>query len=466
MEVWSNTWTNFRGFRRPTTIRFPRLTLFIGRNNVGKTSTYAPLLLLRQTLEAQDPATALLTRGALLDVGTYADLIYDHDISRQLTFSIGLQTQVELRPESRNPEPTRLGRMEVTLDANEGDQSIRLYRSRIVDTAGRPIITRVREPGGSYRVDSRILPTAQSVGRPLREVTMLRAAMRQEKPRGFFFSGAEALRIPVAWRRDEDRWKKSRTWFNAAFAMQDVYQAANWEVSRRLRSIAYLGPLRSLPSRTYRYSAERPSDVGREGQFAPELLLRTASTTARELVDHWLQRLGYGRLEFEELGEDFFQVFFRMPNADNLRINFAHCGIGLSQLLPLLVQGSTAEDEATFIAQQPEIHLNPAQQCLITDFLIDTAQADRRVVVETHSEHILLRIRRRIAEGRIGAGDVAVYYCDFRDGESVVQEIELGERGEMSRDQWPVGFFEEQLEDAFALAKAQSVGPRADVGRA
>jgi predicted ATPase len=464
MNNWRLQWRDFRGFTRLTTIDLPKLTLLIGRNNVGKTSAYLPLLLLRQTLDARDPRTALLTRGDLVDVGSYRDLVSNHAIGRQLQFTIGLGGRVVQSSLDESGQAiqqyVQLGRLIVGFSYDSDQDRIFLQRSTVVDSASRFVVSRVRESDTTYTVSSRLLPSRQAVGRPLREVSELRKAMREEQPRGFLFTGADALRIPVSWRNDEDRWRKSRVWFNGAYNLQDLYAAVNAQVRRRLQGISYLGPLRSLPTRTYRYSAEPPRDVGREGQFAPEMLHRGATEEVRTTVNDWLMRLGYGSLLVEPAGDDFFQVFLRMLGPGNMTVNIAHCGVGLSQLLPILVQGASLGPEATFIAQQPEIHLNPAQQCVITDFLIETANRERRIVIETHSEHILLRLRRRIAEGVIAAKDVAIYFCDYRNGDSVLDRIPLGESAEITRDDWPGGFFEEQLEDSFSLARAQQAGSR------
>jgi predicted ATPase len=243
--------------------------------------------------------------------------------------------------------------------------------------------------------------------------------------------------------------------------MFDVYQDANVRLGTWLGGVAYLGPLRSLPQSTYRLAAEQPSDVGREGQHTPEILFRGRETELREFADGWLRRLGYGQLDFEELGEEYFRVF--IVNDLGLKVNIAHSGVGLSQLLPLMVQGFAIPDECLMIAQQPEIHLNPAQQCLLTDFFIELAQNHRRVLVETHSEHVLLRLRRRIAEGDIPASEVGVYYFDSNRSGITVERIDMDERGGIHREDWPTGFFEEQLTDSFALALAQSRGGSGDV---
>ncbi|MFJ3496187.1 DUF3696 domain-containing protein [Streptomyces sp. NPDC086091] len=451
MDSWKVSWKNFRGFEKEVNLTFPRLTVLIGRNNVGKTSAYAPLLLLRQTLNASDPRTALLTRGELIDAGSYRDLITDHDTSKNLQLSLGLNRQVVGENLSRRKAA---GRLEVTFGIH-GEEDIVLTKSRILDEDGKPLVTRSRSEKGYYTVSSPILPSASGAGRPLREISLLRRALRDEQPKGFQFNGMRALVIPRDWREDRERWVKAQGWLSAVSELVDLYWDVNHEIDSKLGSISYLGPLRSLPKRTYQISAERPTEVGRDGEFASELLLRNASEEVRGLVNDWLVRLGYGRLDFEMRGDDYFQVYLCSEGKRDLQVNLAHCGVGLSQLLPTLVQGVTAPKNGTLISQQPEIHLNPAQQCLVTDFLVETALTDRRVIVETHSEHILLRLRRRIAEGKISSSDVAVYYCDSQAGRSVIERVSMGDKAELERSDWPAGFFEEQLEDSMALAVAQ-----------
>ncbi|MCD7052154.1 DUF3696 domain-containing protein [Rhodococcus sp. BH2-1] len=222
-----------------------------------------------------------------------------------------------------------------------------------------------------------------------------------------------------------------------------------------LRKISYLGPLRSLPSSTYQISPEAPTAVGRDGQFSCELLLRSKNKAVLKEVNSWLERLGYGKLKFQEHRDEFFQVLIQ-PAESTFPVNIAHTGVGLSQLLPILVQGCLTEQDDTFIVQQPEIHLNPAQQCLIADFLIERTLRGTRTIIETHSEHLLLRLRRRIAEGQISANDVAIYYCDNENGNSTVDRVHIGQKAELERRDWPSGFFEEQLQDSIKLALAQA----------
>lgn len=445
------TWEGFRGFKKPTSIALPQLTLLIGRNNVGKTSAYAPLLMLRQTLDARDPNTGLLSRGSLIDAGPFRDYVSDHDTTKSILFSITVPEPPEIKLKGGTQ---RVARIEVGFGSPDGQTTV-LTRQRIIDGEGKPLVTRTRNAGGEpFDVRSRLLPSSAPVGRPPREKTLLREAIREEQPEGFLIDGFGALIVPRQIRTDKERWTKVQDWYNAAYELFEVQHAANAAVRQLLMGLSYVGPLRSLPLRTYRLAAEAPIDVGSSGELAPEVLFRLHEDDTGSIVSDWLRRLGYGNLRFEHFGDEYFQVKFE--TSGGVRVNIADSGVGLSQVLPLLVQGVMADRGGTLIAQQPEIHLNPAQQSIVTDFLIDCAMRGIRVVIETHSEHVLLRLRRRIAEAAIQHSEVAVYYVDNIQGETQVRRVELGDAGEIERSDWPIGFFEDQLADSFALARAQA----------
>jgi len=133
-------------------------------------------------------------------------------------------------------------------------------------------------------------------------------------------------------------------------------------------------------------------------------------------------------------------------------------GVGISQVLPVLVMcyGSRG---AMLAMEQPEIHLHPGLQAELGDVFIQAAMSERRntLIIETHSEHLLLRIMRRIRETAKGAAhghplisaeDVAILYVDPHGQGSAVREMPLTAGGELAKS-WPGGFFEEGLREQF-----------------
>jgi predicted ATPase len=103
--------------------------------------------------------------------------------------------------------------------------------------------------------------------------------------------------------------------------------------------------------------------------------------------------------------------------------------------------------------EQPEIHLHPAVQAGLADVLIDAMnRRGIQVILESHSEHLLRRVLRRVAEGTLSSASCALYFCDSVGGRDVLTELQLNEQGLITN--WPKGFFGEPLEEAVATTKA------------
>ncbi|QKG28923.1 AAA family ATPase [Campylobacter sp. RM16187] len=134
-------------------------------------------------------------------------------------------------------------------------------------------------------------------------------------------------------------------------------------------------------------------------------------------------------------------------------------GLGISQSLPILASCFTLYDSSIFI-EQPELHLHPAVQCEIADEFIKSKNNNRNdFFIETHSEHILLRIMRRLrysSEGKINKGDelyitpedICLLYVDNNGEDTYIKELELDVDGTLL-DPWPNGFFEEGYKERF-----------------
>jgi hypothetical protein len=135
-------------------------------------------------------------------------------------------------------------------------------------------------------------------------------------------------------------------------------------------------------------------------------------------------------------------------------------GIGISQIIPILVSCYGLSDALVAI-EQPEIHLHPKLQAELGDVVIESAIGEQKnfFLLETHSEHLLLRIMRRMRETYnhelpegclpVQPEDVSVLFVESDSRGSFVREMPLNKRGELVKA-WPGGFFEEGLEEVFS----------------
>lgn len=170
-----------------------------------------------------------------------------------------------------------------------------------------------------------------------------------------------------------------------------------------------------------------------------------------------LQAIEASRNRDPLMDPSYLQVLLLVDKRSNTFVSHRDIGVGVSQVLPVLVHAYASKNRIVAI-EQPEIHLHPKLQAELADVFIESALGGRRnmFILETHSEHFILRVMRRIretSEGRLPPGirpvrpnDVVVLYVEPDGERSVVREMPLNERGELVKA-WPGGFFEEGLRE-------------------
>lgn len=271
-----------------------------------------------------------------------------------------------------------------------------------------------------------------------------------------------------------------------------------WVLQRRLESLRYVGPLRAMPTRHRepRDHASRsrwPSGLQAWETIAYEggEVLQDGTKTLLEETSDWLEsteRLDTGyRLELEtsklvpasvaamvsdpeyiDRLEDLAQIIKALPEQTrvmlrdvgrNLPLQAQDVGVGLSQIVPILV--ALLEPKAPLVAlEQPELHLHPRQQAALGDALICgmTAAPNRVLLIETHSEHLILRLLRRIKETTrkenksgqaLSPEMLRIQYIQREGTASRVQTIDVDVNGDMV-DPWPDDFFEQDFKERFS----------------
>ena len=122
-------------------------------------------------------------------------------------------------------------------------------------------------------------------------------------------------------------------------------------------------------------------------------------------------------------------------------------GTGISQVIPVIV-ASLLDKEQLVAIEQPELHVHHRIQAELGDLFIDAWQKKQnQFVLETHSEHLVLRLQRRVREHLISQDDIGVYYVSQADdGQTRVSQLRLDEEGDFI-DNWPGGFFPERLKE-------------------
>jgi predicted ATPase len=232
-------------------------------------------------------------------------------------------------------------------------------------------------------------------------------------------------------------------------------------------SLKYLGPLRDAPKSLYPLApAADPYDVGLRGENTasilelykneeisyipsanfkePEIDRKTVTRTLEAAVIDWLQYLGVASsVKSRDKGKMGHELKVLLSNSDSPQ-DLTHVGVGVSQVLPLLVMGLLADRDSTLVFEQPELHLHPKVQTLLGDFFLSMALCGKQCIVETHSEYFIDRLRFRIAaatpEKELNS-QAKIYFVEKPSQGSTFREVVINEYGAIT--DWPEGFFDQ-----------------------
>jgi len=273
--------------------------------------------------------------------------------------------------------------------------------------------------------------------------------------------------------------------------MDDLILGPVRVVRHYLRSLVHIGPIREIPDRTYQPT--RSLSPWFRGRAAWDLLYSDDSEELLEDVNNWISRedrlaTGYEivnrtvrevpipgvfdqfferNLEEDDLPElkelytslKLVRVVKLRDLANNIYVIPFDVGVGISQVIPVVV-ACCADRSGLIAVEQPELHIHPKIQVELGDLLINTTaeNAEKSLLMETHSEHMLLRLLRRIqetTEGELPPGvggldrfDLSVIYAHPTEDGVKFKKLRVNPDGEF-RDRWPEGFFGERSEELF-----------------
>ena len=243
------------------------------------------------------------------------------------------------------------------------------------------------------------------------------------------------------------------------------------------RSVRYLGPLRDEPKSLYPLApAADPADVGLRGEHTAAVLdlhknrairyvpsaafmderveLVVATRTLRSAVIDWLRYLGVAdSVESQDKGKFGHELTVSVPHSGRPQ-DLTHVGVGVSQVLPILVASLLADSDTTLIFEQPELHLHPKVQTLLGDFFLSMTRVGKQCILESHSEYIVNRLRHRVAASSSDswAESVKIYFVEKDQHGSSFREVEMNEYGAIA--DWPEGFFDQSQREAESILRA------------
>jgi predicted ATPase len=228
-------------------------------------------------------------------------------------------------------------------------------------------------------------------------------------------------------------------------------------------NINYVSPLRAHPKRYYFLDKAKINTYvdTLDGDAIAEILKENAQL--KKQVNNWLKKFNL-KVNVEHLEDIIHKV---QVNQNSLNLDITDVGFGISQVLPVIIQGFLSHKNSLTLIEQPEIHLHPKMQADLADLFIEIAftrtsrsngrKPSKYLLIETHSEYLLKRLRRRISDGTISSENVAIYLIDpdIKEQGATIRELKIQDRGAFD---WPTDFYGgELLKDTTEFFKNQKM---------
>lgn len=510
MSLRSLSVENFKGIGSRQEVPLTPITLLFGPNSAGKSTVLHALNYLSDLVNRFDPNGGSGSHGSnAMDLGGFVHFVHQHDKARSIRLSAELDLDgADLFETQANRSYRQLYEAASPIQRRNGSLvDLTAITANVLDVAFKLEITWSKELDGPYvrqldvsfngeqfasiecSDDARTAKISKlHLKHPILEaedVDGWKAVARMAFADRFFaddgtsvisLAGAkhaipnwrEGLEFGEVWREVGDEEKGAQ--LTIAALLNCLICGSLEALGQELEGLRYIGPLRDLPARSRR-SQGRNSAWG-AGIAAWDLV--AANGALRSTVNVWLDPehldLGYELLSQpvaevpeQEVGiatvapeplDRYRRLLLRDTNRQ-VDVYPHDVGIGVSQLMPVVI-GALAREVEILAVEQPELHIHPRLQIALGDLFIHTAkELGKTLILETHSEHLMLRLLRRIRETNeatealaypLTADDLQVLYVECVDGETRISPLRVSDSGRFV-DRWPHGFFDERLEE-------------------
>ncbi len=400
--------SNFRLFGDKVTVRFRPITILIGKNNSGKSSIIKFLMMLKQS--TTNTRSFLTTSGEETDLGVFYELKNKNRRLPNLTFSLKVDDEYD--------SPS--GYFFNFLKEHKISDIIREYEVKVITPYNKNGIFSGKQKINLLGKGKRFLEGSSDIS----------------SNSTFLYSTDEPIEINESISKNEPI---------DELVLDSVMRRCVEKLTGDIQSLEHLAAAREeLEGFAPIYHPHPNRYVGKMGEDTVFQLWREKileNKKKRELlIKHAKKVLNIDYITIKEL-ENQFAACSAIHEMGKAKVNLSCFGFGVSQCMPVFVQGLLMNSYSQLIVEQPEAQIHPTAQIEMGSFFVDLWK-ERKVgsIIETHSENILLRIRNHVVKGHISPKDVSIAYFNYDEKIPTVTNLTIKDDGTMQKG-LPMEFF-------------------------
>lgn len=460
---------NFKAINSLIDFDLEPIVVLSGTNSGGKTSLIQLIMLLKQTLESVVSNAPLILNKPYISLGKFKDIIFNRNTSNKLTIGLYLDKKEIRRYRLILKKIAKEDAEGLSINMEFSFSSNKIYiQTFYVAWAFKEFtlwidFTRIRS--NKYKLST------NSIAFFTDEFNQLRKSYYDKEIIQFREYETKVEFI-----------KMFPYFFRISNGLESISPLGNEYILLLLNqifsSISYIGPLRDEPHSYYFNDDDSQLKIGNKGEFAAHILAQNAKNeyayykikeftdkgiiydqteeSLEKAVKYWICDV-FGMANnikaIKLQNEEMYRI--EVTNNFGIKTPITQVGFGISQIFPIVVEGLRAKRGSTLILEQPEIHLHPKVQSLLFDFLYSLTLQGKRVIIETHSDHFITRLRRRVAEDMENkvVQQINLTFIEREGNINNYKKLDLSEIGTLSY--WPKDFFDQADEEVRAIVKAQ-----------
>lgn len=429
---------NFKAFKNSGKVDLKKINILVGPNSGGKSSFIKGILTLKNTMESKYNEAVIDMNK---EIGDYTSLVYNHNYNNKIGFTI--EFRKNNIKESLNIEYI-LFRI--------ADEIRKKNKTDIKD-----ILDELIKKNESYSVKQLSFSLNKSESERI-VVDRFTIEYDNEKKLEIFLNGRDyfininndSIEIPrliipdrFYFRINEEELSKaSIEELKDIGLIYSTLEVIKKNIKIFTDNIIHISPFRNKPERVEYVTRLTSLDtVGSKGENMISTLINSVEDK-KEKINFWLQEFNLAEsIDIKAFGNGTYSLLIK-DKITGITNNLLDVGVGTSQLLPIIIESVNSKENTTLIIEEPEVHIHPGAQSKLGDLFVQCCkEANKQFIIETHSIFLITQLEILVAQGKISAEDIGVYY--FKHGEDgvVVKDMKLSPNGQFE-EPWPSGFFD------------------------